>query len=68
MRLTDPAAIALWSRLQAFELDPPGLVRTILDRVAQEQHWSAAHTRRVVEEYRRFLLLTQVAGRPVSPT
>ncbi|WP_338415261.1 hypothetical protein [uncultured Sphaerotilus sp.] len=68
MRLTDPAAMALWLRLQAFELDPPGLVRTISDRVALEQGWSAAYTRRVVEEYRRFLLLTQVAGRRVSPS
>lgn len=68
MRLTDAATTALWSRLQAFELDPPGLTRTISARVAEEQGWSAAHTRRVVEEYRRFLLLTQVVGRPVSPS
>lgn len=68
MRLTDAAATALWSRLQAFELDPPGLTRTISARVAEEQGWTAAHTRRVVEEYRRFLLLTQVVGRPVSPS
>jgi uncharacterized protein (TIGR04222 family) len=68
MRLTDPSAMALWSRLQAFELDPPGLTRTISARVAEEQGWSATHTLRVVEEYRRFLLLTQVAGRPVSPS
>ena len=68
MRLTDAAATALWSRLQAFELDPPGLTRTISARVAEEQGWTAAHTRRVVEEYRRFLLLTQVVGLPVSPS
>lgn len=68
MRLTDAATTALWSRLQAFELDPPGLTRTISARVAEEQGWTAAHTRRVVEEYRRFLLLTQVVGRPVSPS
>jgi uncharacterized protein (TIGR04222 family) len=68
MRLTDPAATALWSRLQAFELDPPGLTRTISARIAEENGWTDAHTRRAVEEYRRFLLLTQVAGRPVSPS
>ncbi|MEY4909591.1 MAG: hypothetical protein RL260_3309 [Pseudomonadota bacterium] len=68
MRLTDPAATALWARLQAFELDPPGLTRTVSDRIAEDNRWTATHTRRAVEEYRRFLLLTQVAGRPVSPS
>ena len=68
MRLTDPVATALWSRLQAFELDPPGLTRTISARIAEENGWTAEHTLRAIEEYRRFLLLTQVAGRPVSPS
>jgi uncharacterized protein (TIGR04222 family) len=68
MRLTDPVATALWSRLQAFELDPPGLTRTISVRIAEENSWTVEHTRRAVEEYRRFLFLTQVAGRPVSPS
>lgn len=68
MRLTDPVATALWSRLQAFELDPPGLTRTISARIAEENGWTTEYTRRAVEEYRRFLFLTQVAGRPVSPS
>jgi uncharacterized protein (TIGR04222 family) len=68
MRLTDPVATALWSRLQAFELDPPGLTRTVSARIAEDNGWSAEHTRRAVEEYRRFLFLTQVAGHPVSPS
>ena len=68
MRLDDPAAVALWARLQAFELDPPGSARSISTRIAQENGWTEAHVRRLVEEYRRFLLLTQVAGRPVSPS
>ncbi|WP_338415264.1 TIGR04222 domain-containing membrane protein [uncultured Sphaerotilus sp.] len=68
MRLTDPAATALWSRLQAFKLNPPGLTRTISARLAEENGWTTEYTRRAVEEYRRFLFLTQVAGRPVSPS
>ena len=68
MRLTDPVATALWSRLQAFKLNPPGLMRTISARLAEENGWTTEYTRRAVEEYRRFLFLTQVAGRPVSPS
>ena len=49
MRLTDPVATALWSRLQAFELDPPGLTRTISVRIAEENGWTVEHTRRAVE-------------------
>lgn len=68
MILADPAARALWSRLQDYAFDPPGRLRTLRQRLCNEQGWSAAHAERVLDEYRRFLLLTQVAGQPVSPS
>lgn len=68
IRLDDPAARDLWARLQAHAFDPPGRRRTLARRLADEQGWSDAHTARVIEEYRRFVLLTQVAGGEMTPS
>ncbi|MCA0325749.1 MAG: TIGR04222 domain-containing membrane protein [Proteobacteria bacterium] len=49
---------ALWRRLAHHAFDDPGDAHPFSARLAQEQGWSAAHTRRVLHEYRRFLLLS----------
>lgn len=65
MKLTDDP---LWSRLQAFELDVTGDALTFTKRLARENGWPEAFAKRVVEEYRRFIYLTQRAGHPVTPS
>lgn len=47
---------ALWQRLANWSPDAPGDV-PLHQRMAQDNGWTAAHTRRVIEEYRRFLWL-----------
>jgi len=64
MKLTDDP---LWDRLQAFEFDIAGDSLTFTQRLARENGWPAAYAGRVVEEYRRFLYLTQCAGHPRDP-
>ena len=64
----EPDPFALLARLEAipFVLDESPLV---LERgLAEEQGWTLGYARAVVAEYRRFLVLTQVAGQPVSPS
>jgi len=58
----------LWSRLKAFEFDPPGAEQTFAGRLAAECGWSRARAAAVVHEYRRFLLLAASAGHPVTPS
>lgn len=65
MKLTDDP---LWSRLQAFEFDIAGDSLTFTRRLARENDWPQTFARRVVEEYRRFIYLTQRAGHPVTPS
>jgi len=36
--------------------------------LVRENAWSRAHARRVIDEYRRFVLLAMVAGHPVTPS
>ena len=56
------------SRIEAFGLcaadDPLGFE----SRLADDQGWTLGYALAVVEEYRRFLVLTQVAGQAVSPS
>jgi hypothetical protein len=59
---------ALWSRLQAMQLDAPDASLTFTRRLARENGWSVARAREVVEEYRRFLYLAARAGHPVTPS
>lgn len=53
---------ALRARIAAFDLDD------IARRAAGELGWTMRFTRRVVEEYRRFLLLAVTADHRVSPS
>lgn len=61
----------VWTKLEAFEIDDlsqgaPEL--TFAERLARENRWSVGFARRVVEEYRKFILLSQFAGHKVTPS
>ena len=62
------AAAELLARIEAFGLsaadDPLGFE----SRLADDHGWTLGYALAVAEEYRRFLVLTQVAGHPVSPS
>lgn len=60
--------LALAARIEAFELDEPGVVDTFSRRLARENGWSAAYTGRVVREYKRFLTLAATTSQVVSPS
>lgn len=60
--------LALAARIEAFELDEPGVVDTFSRRLARENGWSAAYTGRVVREYKRFLTLAVTTPHVVSPS
>ncbi len=53
----DPSAWALWEKLRGLSFDRGSGPNTFAARLASEQGWSAEFTGRVIEEYRRFLLL-----------
>ncbi|ABD56218.1 glycine-rich domain-containing protein [Jannaschia sp. CCS1] len=57
----------LWARLQSHGFDGPGSAPFSV-KLARAERWSPAFTARVIEEYRRFLYLTQVSARQVTPS
>ena len=45
----------LYSRIQAFSLDQPNTQLSFSRRLARDNGWSTDHTRRVIEEYKKFV-------------
>ncbi|MFL6625734.1 MAG: TIGR04222 domain-containing membrane protein [Vitreoscilla sp.] len=63
-----PRAIQLLERIEAHGFDAPDDPLGFETRLADDNGWTLGHARAVVAEYRRFLVLTQLAKDPVSPS
>ncbi len=62
-----PELYALYGELKTLPLDTRAEL-TFAKRLATENGWPLAYADRVLEEYLRFLLLTQAADFPISPS
>ncbi len=58
----------LWRRIHGLAIGPAGAQLTFERRLARENGWTLAYTERVVEEYRRFLLLAAISPEPLTPS
>ena len=63
-----PSAADLLRRIEAHGFDSPDEPLAFESRLADDHGWTLGYALAVVEEYRRFLVLTQVAGQAVSPS
>ena len=59
---------ALWRSLEEMRIEAEGATLAFAARLARENGWSLAHAEAVFTEYRRFLYLAAVSGRPVTPS
>lgn len=57
-----------WQRLESFEIDDPGIALPFRERLARENGWTSEFAARVMDEYRRYILLMAHAGHPVTPS
>src|SRR5688500_15135070 len=55
-------------RLKRYSLDRTPCAERFVDRLARENGWTLARAVCVLHEYRRFLVLSQLAGHPVTPS
>lgn len=58
----------LWARLEAHAFDDPGAAAPFSVKLAAEEGWTPDYTRRVIEEYRKFLYLTQITDGEATPS
>src|SRR5688572_17776948 len=58
----------VWQRLERLEIDEPGSNYPFSARLAKENGWSLGFARRVIEEYKRYLLLCVASGSVPCPS
>jgi hypothetical protein len=63
--LKDPA---LWRRLQEFNLDDPSAQFSLSDRLSRENGWSLDYSKRVIDEYKKFLYLSVSEKTRLTPS
>lgn len=64
----NPSHEALWSKLDAFDLNDPNAAFTFTDRLARENGWTLDFSLRCVEEYKRFIFLICITDHPLTPS
>lgn len=65
---TPAPALALLERIERFPLSGDDEAMAFEARLADDNGWTLGYATAVTAEYRRFLVLTQVAGHAVSPS
>lgn len=63
-----PMSSELYARILAFPIDDGTPELTFEARLARENGWSLGYAQRVVEEYRRFVMLAMASGHTVTPS
>src|SRR5579871_4352928 len=63
-----PEQVSLWNKIQQFPLDDEMAVVGFSGKLATEQGWTPAFTKRAIEEYRRFLLLCCISANGAAPS
>ena len=58
----------IYAKIEKFSFDKPGADFTFTQRLARENSWSLEYTRRVIEEYRKFIFLAVVTKHIVTPS
>jgi len=58
----------LWNKLQEFSLDNPESSFVFSHRLARENGWTKEYTNRAIEEYKKFLYLSAISGRSLTPS
>lgn len=57
----------LWQRISNYHPDQPDAAHPFSRKLAAEQHWIEAFTRRAIEEYKRFIYLCCISPTGASP-
>jgi hypothetical protein len=63
-----PEHAELLRRIESHAFDVPGAAQSFESRLASENGWTLAFARRAIREYRRYVFLYAISGRPVAPS
>jgi hypothetical protein len=60
--------IVLWDKLSNFSLDNPEASFSFSDRLARENGWSLDFSKRVIDEYKKFIYMSVISGKSLTPS
>lgn len=60
--------LELWSKISAFEFDPPATHFTFVEKLARNNDWTLSYAETVITEYKKFLFLCCVSPTGASPS
>ena len=58
----------MWKKISDFKFDSPTSSHPFSSRLSKENGWSREYSKRVVEEYRKFLYLSVISGKSLTPS
>lgn len=58
----------VYRQVKQFSLDDPDAILPFSKKLAKENGWTAQYTQRVIDEYKKFMVLAVVAAHPVTPS
>lgn len=64
----DTQTYDIWKRLTQYQIDIQDAGLSFTARLARDNRWSQKFAKRVIDEYKKFVLLAKVAGHPVTPS
>jgi hypothetical protein len=57
-----------WVKLKDFSLDVPEVSFSFSDRLARENAWSKEYSQRAILEYKKFIFLSYISGKSLTPS
>jgi hypothetical protein len=60
--------IDLLKRIEEFDMNVSGAALTFTKRLARENGWSEQYAQKVINEYKRFVYMSVIAGKPLTPS
>lgn len=60
--------LKLWEKLSNFSLDNPEASFSFSDRLARENNWSIDYAKRVIDEYKKFIYMSVISGKSLTPS
>jgi len=58
----------LWDKISHFKIDDENIHFTFSKRLARENKWSLEYSKKVIEEYKKFIFLCCVTKTGVTPS
>jgi hypothetical protein len=59
---------ALWQKINAYDPDEPDASFSFTSRLARENDWSLDYALQALHEYKKFMFLLCVSGKPLTPS